>query len=153
MLSKNAVLGASLSEPDEMSAEETPAEEMEPVINEDPDLLVPVDDDAPPPPPRAPLAQIATVAVGSLAVQGLDEVMDWPAVSEPTHPGYQRIWEDIQATRDTRGVIDGHGAGLWDLDQHFVGVVVEHIGARGLRQRGEQQGGERRQTAHNGSPW
>ena len=54
---------------------------------------------------------------GSLEVQGLDEVMDWPAVSEPTHPGYQRIWEDIQATRDTRGVIDGHGAGLWDLDR------------------------------------
>lgn len=50
----------------------------------------------------------------SLAVQGLDEVMDWPAVSQPTHPGYQRIWEDIQATRDNRGVIDGHGAGLRD---------------------------------------
>jgi adenine deaminase len=49
-------------------------------------------------------------------VQGLDEVMDWPAVSNPTHPGYQRIWEDIQATRDTRGVIDGHGSGLRDLD-------------------------------------
>jgi adenine deaminase len=49
-------------------------------------------------------------------VQGLDEVMDWPAVSNPTHPGYQRIWEDIQATRDARGVIDGHGAGLRDLD-------------------------------------
>jgi adenine deaminase len=53
----------------------------------------------------------------SLDVQGLDEVMDWPAVSVPTHPGYQRIWEDIQATRDRRGVIDGHGAGLRDLDQ------------------------------------
>ena len=51
----------------------------------------------------------------SLAVQGLDEVMDWPAVSIPTHPGYQRIWEDIQATRDNRGVIDGHGSGLRDL--------------------------------------
>lgn len=50
----------------------------------------------------------------SLSVQGLDEVMDWPAVSDPTHPGYQRIWEDIQATRDNRGVIDGHGAGLRD---------------------------------------
>jgi len=52
----------------------------------------------------------------SLSVQGLDEVMDWPAVSNPTHPGYQRIWEDIQATRDNRGVIDGHGAGLRSLD-------------------------------------
>ena len=48
-------------------------------------------------------------------VQGLDEVMDWPAVSEPTHPGHQRIWEDMQAARDSRGVIDGHGQGLRDL--------------------------------------
>jgi adenine deaminase len=61
--------------------------------------------------------QIAENIQGSLEVQGLDEVMDWPAVSIPTHPGYQRIWEDIQATRDNRGVIDGHGAGLRDLDR------------------------------------
>ena len=61
--------------------------------------------------------EIAENIQGSLDVQGLDEVMDWPAVSIPTHPGYQRIWEDIQATRDNRGVIDGHGAGLWDLDR------------------------------------
>jgi adenine deaminase len=60
--------------------------------------------------------EIAQNIQGSLAVQGLDEVMDWPAVSIPTHPGYQRIWEDIQATRDNRGVIDGHGSGLRDLD-------------------------------------
>jgi len=61
--------------------------------------------------------EVAANIQASLAVQGLDEVMDWPAVSEPTHPGYQRIWEDIQATRDNRGVIDGHGAGLRDLDR------------------------------------
>jgi adenine deaminase len=61
--------------------------------------------------------EIAENIQGSLRVQGLDEVMDWPAVSNPTHPGYQRIWEDIQATRDNRGVIDGHGAGLWDIDR------------------------------------
>ena len=60
--------------------------------------------------------EIAQNIKNSLQVQGLDEVMDWPAVSIPTHPGYQRIWEDIQAARDTRGVIDGHGAGLRDLD-------------------------------------
>ena len=58
--------------------------------------------------------EVADNIRSSLAVQGLDEVMDWPAVSQPTHPGYQRIWEDIQATRDNRGVIDGHGAGLRD---------------------------------------
>jgi adenine deaminase len=62
-------------------------------------------------------ADVAKNIQSSLSVQGLDEVMDWPAVSVPTHPGYQRIWEDIQATRDNRGVIDGHGAGLWDLDR------------------------------------
>jgi adenine deaminase len=50
-------------------------------------------------------------------VPGLDEVMDWPAVSDPKNPGYQRIWEDMQATRDNRGVIEGHGSGLWDLDR------------------------------------
>jgi adenine deaminase len=61
--------------------------------------------------------EIAENIQSSLEVQGLDEVMDWPAVSIPTHPGYQRIWEDIQATRDNRGVIDGHGAGLRDLDR------------------------------------
>jgi adenine deaminase len=61
--------------------------------------------------------EIAQNIKSSPDVQGLDEVMDWPAVSVPTHPGYQRIWEDIQATRDNRGVIDGHGAGLRDLDQ------------------------------------
>lgn len=60
--------------------------------------------------------EIAQNIKNNPSVQGLDEVMDWPAVSNPTHPGYQRIWEDIQATRDTRGVIDGHGSGLRDLD-------------------------------------
>lgn len=48
------------------------------------------------------------------SVQGLDEVMDWPAVSQPNHPGHQRIWELMQATRDARGVIDGHASGLTD---------------------------------------
>ena len=74
--------------------------------------------------------EIADNLKGSLSVQGLDEVMDWPAVSVPTHPGYQRIWEDIQATRDNRGVIDGHGAGLRDLDRinafAAVGLTSDH---------------------------
>ncbi len=46
---------------------------------------------------------------------GLDEVMDWAAVVNPKNPGHQRIWENIQATLDTRGVVEGHGAGLFDL--------------------------------------
>jgi adenine deaminase len=61
--------------------------------------------------------EIADFIQKNIEVQGLDEVMDWPAVSIPTHPGYQRIWEDIQGARDNRGVIEGHGAGLWDIDR------------------------------------
>jgi adenine deaminase len=49
-------------------------------------------------------------------VAGLDEVMDWPAVSDPRHPDYGRLWSLLQATRRARGVIEGHGTGLRDLD-------------------------------------
>jgi adenine deaminase len=41
--------------------------------------------------------------------------MDWAAVVNPKNPGHQRIWENIQATLDSRGVVEGHGAGLFDL--------------------------------------
>ncbi len=50
-------------------------------------------------------------------VVGLDEVMDWPSVSDPKNPGYQRIWENIQATHDARGVVEGHGAGMTDASR------------------------------------
>lgn len=50
----------------------------------------------------------------NLWVTGLDEVMDWSAVVDPSNPGYQRLWENIQATLDARGVVEGHGAGLLD---------------------------------------
>ncbi|WP_269526413.1 adenine deaminase C-terminal domain-containing protein [Coraliomargarita parva] len=49
-------------------------------------------------------------------VVGLGEVMDWPAVWDPENPGYQRIWENIQATFDARGVIEGHGGGMTTID-------------------------------------
>jgi len=45
-------------------------------------------------------------------VTGLDEVMDWPAVTQPDNPGYQRLWENISATLDARGVVEGHGSSL-----------------------------------------
>jgi adenine deaminase len=61
--------------------------------------------------------EIASYIQENPEVEGLGEVMDWPAVSNPTHPGYQRIWEDMQGARDNRGVIEGHGAGLWDIDR------------------------------------
>jgi adenine deaminase len=48
-------------------------------------------------------------------VTGLGEVMDWPSVTDPHNPGYQRIWQDMQAATDARGVIEGHGAGLKDI--------------------------------------
>ena len=48
-------------------------------------------------------------------VVGIDEVMDWSAVSNPKNPGHQRIWENIQATIDARGVVEGHGSGLLEI--------------------------------------
>lgn len=48
-------------------------------------------------------------------VIGLDEVMDWPAVWDPTHPDHARLWSLLQATRQARGVIEGHGTALRDL--------------------------------------
>jgi adenine deaminase len=47
-----------------------------------------------------------------LWVTGLDEVMDWAAVVDVKNPGYQRLWENIQATMDSRGVVEGHGSSL-----------------------------------------
>ena len=43
---------------------------------------------------------------------GLDEVMDWPAVSNPQNPSYDRLWGMIGATLGGRGVVEGHGSGL-----------------------------------------
>jgi adenine deaminase len=52
-----------------------------------------------------------------LRVVALGEVMDWPAVSNTGAPGSQRIWEMIQATWANRGVVEGHGSGLYGVDQ------------------------------------
>ena len=38
--------------------------------------------------------------------------MDWSAVVNPQNPGYKRLWENIEATLETRGVVEGHGTGL-----------------------------------------
>lgn len=51
----------------------------------------------------------------SLMVAGLDEVMDWPGLSDPANPSYQRLWGMIRATFEQRGVVEGHGAGLRDI--------------------------------------
>lgn len=46
---------------------------------------------------------------------GLDEVMDWPAITQADNPGHARLWSMIGATMAARGVVEGHGAGLRDL--------------------------------------
>ncbi len=45
-------------------------------------------------------------------VAGLDEVMDWPAVTDPDNRSHARLWSMIEATFAARGVVEGHGAGL-----------------------------------------
>jgi len=50
-------------------------------------------------------------------VVGLGEVMDWPSVSNPRMPGYQRMWNIFQATWENRGVIEGHGALMFSADE------------------------------------
>jgi adenine deaminase len=68
----------------------------------------------------------------SLMVAGLDEVMDWPAVWNPDNPSHQRLWGMIQATFEHRGVVEGHGAGLRDLDSinafAAAGLASDHEG-------------------------
>lgn len=55
---------------------------------------------------------MATFLKQDLRVVGLGEVMDWTSVNRLDAPGHKRIWGMMQATRDNRGVIEGHGAGL-----------------------------------------
>ena len=50
-------------------------------------------------------------------VAGLDEVMDWSAVWNPENPGHSRIWQSMQATWESRGVVAGHGTGLRSLPE------------------------------------
>ena len=57
-----------------------------------------------------------------LSVTGLDEVMDWPSVWDPTNPGYARMWGMIRATFEMRGVVEGHGSGL--TDPHDISAFV-----------------------------
>ena len=52
----------------------------------------------------------------SLACAGLDEVMDWPALSDPGNPAHGRLWSMVEATWARRGVVEGHGAGIRDRD-------------------------------------
>ena len=51
----------------------------------------------------------------SLMAAGLDEVMDWPAVSQRDNPAHDRLWSMIEATWEARAVVEGHAAGIRDL--------------------------------------
>lgn len=51
----------------------------------------------------------------SLACAGLDEVMDWAALSDPANPAHRRLWSMVEATWARRAVVEGHGAGIRDL--------------------------------------
>ena len=53
--------------------------------------------------------------MGSPAVAGLDEVMDWPAVRDPANPSHDRLWGMIEATFSARGVVEGHAAGMREV--------------------------------------
>ena len=61
-----------------------------------------------------------------LRVIGLGEVMDWTAVTTPGTEGNKRIWEMIAATWENRGVIEGHGSGLAEVN------VINAFAAAGL---------------------
>ena len=50
-------------------------------------------------------------------VAGLDEVMDMTELWNPGFPGHDRLWQCVQATEDKRGVVEGHGAGLFKLTE------------------------------------
>ncbi len=52
----------------------------------------------------------------NLAVAGLDEVMDWPAVWNKNNPSHERLWGMIEATFAHRGVVEGHAAGMRAID-------------------------------------
>jgi adenine deaminase len=69
---------------------------------------------------------------GSLMVAGLDEVMDWPAVWNPANPSHERLWGMIRATFEKRGVVEGHGAGLRDMNSinafAAAGLASDHEG-------------------------
>ena len=59
----------------------------------------------------------AAFLAGSLACAGLDEVMDFAALTEPANPSHSRLWSMIEATWAARGVVEGHGAGLRDASR------------------------------------
>lgn len=51
-----------------------------------------------------------------LRVVALGEVMDWTAVITPGTDGHKRIWDMMAATWEQRGVIEGHGKGLGEIN-------------------------------------
>ena len=52
-----------------------------------------------------------------LRVVALGEVMDWTSVITPGTEGHDRIWAMIEATFANRAQVEGHGAGLYSLEE------------------------------------
>ena len=80
--------------------------------------------------------EVARMLASDRRVAGLGEVMDWPAIWNAESPGYQRLWETMQATRDARAVIEGHGGGLTELPE------INGMAAAGLSSDHETQVGK-----------
>ncbi len=58
---------------------------------------------------------VAKYLASDVMVPGLGEVMDGPAVTNPQHPGYPRIWGAMQATQDFNRRVEGHMSGTYDV--------------------------------------
>ncbi|GAA4943456.1 adenine deaminase C-terminal domain-containing protein [Halioxenophilus aromaticivorans] len=50
-------------------------------------------------------------------VVALGEVMDWSAIINADNGGHSRLWQMIEATYDNRGVVEGHGSGLYSAEE------------------------------------
>ena len=61
--------------------------------------------------------EVSSLMDSDSRVIGLDEVMDMAELWKPGFTGHDRLWQCVQATKDKRGVVEGHGAGLFKLTE------------------------------------
>ena len=81
-------------------------------------------------------AAVTKYLASDVMVPGLGEVMDGPAVTDPKHPGYPRIWGAMQATQNFNRRVEGHMSGTYDVTtiSAFVaaGYSSDHSAATGF---------------------
>lgn len=79
---------------------------------------------------------VAKYTASDLWVPGLGEVMDGPAVTDPKHPGYPRIWGAMEATQDANRRVEGHMSGTYDITTisafAAAGYSSDHSAATGF---------------------